>query len=221
MVAILFILMVAVVIAFEWIAIHWRKATSGAGAKQQHLLSEERLHVSDGLFYSAGHCWSALDANGTLAIGADDLILRLAGRVDGVDLPAVGSTLDKGDPLFTLRMGGQRLSVPSPARGEVEAVNHEVVESPVMMRVERDGWAVRLRPETLAEELAGMNIGVKARAWIGREIARLRDFFAVPTLEHAGLPITLQDGGLPTEGALAQMDNEALRRFEREFLSLN
>lgn len=215
MVAILFALMIIIVITAEWIAI--RKRSTAVETKPQ-ALRDEGIILSEGLFYSPGHSWSALDAGGTFSIGADDLLLRLAGRIDGVELPEIGKEINKGEPLFALEMGGRSFSIPSPVKGTVEAVNHDVAGSPAMLSLFREGWAVRVKPEAIAEELEGMSIGAKARVWFEGEVARLRDFFAVLAMEPSAAPATLQDGGMPIEGVLACLDEESLRRFERDFL---
>jgi glycine cleavage system H protein len=220
MVAILFVIMISAVLVFEWIAVRRKRAASSLEAAKPHALSGEDISLSDGLFYSPGHSWSALEVNGTLAVGADDLLLRLTGRIDGVDLPEVGRTLDKGDPLFSLRMGGHTLSVPSPVRGRIDAVNHDIVASPAMLNLPYHGWAVRLRPDAMAESLESMSIGAKAHAWIGSEITRLRDFFSTLIMEQAGAFATLQDGGMPVEGVLAELDDKSLYHFELDFLFL-
>ena len=217
MAVILFIIMVAVVLGAEWLVSNRRKATAGAALPRS--ISVEGLSLADGLFYSPGHSWAALDADGTLAIGADDMLLRLAGKLDGVGLPARSIAVSKGEPLFSLKVGGRSISVPSPIDGVVEAVNADVEQSPTLLSVPRDGWAVRIRPKALAEGIHGMSIGAKARAWFEAEMTRLRDFFAALSAQHAPAMATLQDGGSPVEGALSHLDDEALARFQNDFLA--
>ena len=213
----LVIIMVAAVIAAEWFAVSRRKAKAGATVPRS--ISVGGLSVADGLFYSPGHSWAALDANGTLAIGADDMLLRLAGKVDGVSLPATSMPVSKGQPLFTLKVGGRSVSVPSPVEGVIEAVNEDVEQSPTLLSVPRDGWAVRIKPKALAEEIGGMSIGAKARSWFEAEMTRLRDFFADLTAQQEPALVTLQDGGFPVEGALSHLDDAALEKFQNEFLA--
>ncbi|HUX05707.1 MAG TPA: hypothetical protein VMX35_00180 [Acidobacteriota bacterium] len=221
MVGILFAATVAIVVIAEWIAIRKRRSADIKVTAEPHELAGDGVLISDGLFYSPGHNWSALDAGGTLAVGADDLLLKLAGRIDDVILPEIGREVDKGEPLFALKMGRRSLSVPSPVKGTVEAVNHDVVGSPAMLSLIGAGWAVRVKPAALAEDLAGMSIGAQARILFESEIVRLRDFFAGLSLEFSGAGATLQDGGMPVEGVLARMDEESLRRFEKDFLEVS
>ena len=108
MAVILFIIMVAVVLGAEWLVSNRRKATAGAALPRS--INVEGLSLADGLFYSPGHSWAALDADGTLAIGADDMLLRLAGKLDGVGLPARSIAVSKGEPLFSLKVGGRSSS---------------------------------------------------------------------------------------------------------------
>jgi len=216
MVVVLFILMVVVVVAAEWIAARKRRAEATKAVAEA--LSRDRLSIADGLFYAPGHSRSALDAEGTLAVGADDLLLQLIGRVERVDLPDAGARLERGDPLFTIWNGRRSVTVPSPVSGKVEALNTGVIESPAMLMSARDGWAVRIRPEALADSIDGMSIGAGAREWFDRELARLRDFFADLAMAPALSSATLQDGGMPVRGALGHLDDESLNRFQEEFL---
>ena len=61
-----------------------------------------------GVFISNGHVWASVTVPGTVRLGMDDFARKMIGRINGIELPAKGATLTKGDPLFTIRQGESR-----------------------------------------------------------------------------------------------------------------
>jgi len=60
----------------------------------------------------------------------DDFAQKLIGRVDAVELPAVGSRLTQGDKGGGLKVDSEAIPMLSPVDGEVVAVNQEVLRPP-------------------------------------------------------------------------------------------
>jgi glycine cleavage system H protein len=141
--------------------------------------------VPGGAFVSPGHAWARIDPAGQVWTGLDDFARKALKSVERVELPAVGSRVKRGEPLFTVRRGDETLRVPSPLSGEVTQVNEELKHAPrLLIESPYDrGWACLLRPSDLAAELAGLRIGKPVVAWYQEEIARLRK-----ELEASGRP---------------------------------
>ena len=176
--------------------------------------------VPQGIFLDRTHGWARITAEGTLRVGIDDLLAQAVGSVDGVEMPARGARIKRGDPLVTLKVRGRSLVVPSPVEGEVVSLNDQVVERPWL--VTRDpygiGWTVGLWARDLKEAIRPLRIGSGATAFLRDEMHRLMDFLSMPSHRPDAVPV-LADGGVPRRGALSTLDEAGWDAFQNEFMS--
>ena len=156
--------------------------------------------VPGGAFLSDGHAWARIESWGHVRIGLDDFARKALGPIDRVDLPAKGTNVRRGTPLFTLHRGGTAVRVLAPLSGRVEEVNGELVKHPdwIWQSPYDGGWVCLLDAADLAAELAALRIGKPVVDWYRAEITRLR-----------------QVGG-PAEGDAPQTDWPTL---EKEFFA--
>jgi glycine cleavage system H protein len=176
-------------------------------------LSEADLAVAPGAFHSPAHTWASLDDAGTARVGIDDFAIRAIGRPDRIEAPKVGTMVARGEPLFTALKNGRRIVFSSPLTGRVEERNR----APSLRGT--PSWLVRLAPARLAEELKTLRVGEEALTWLGREVARFREFLVDGMRAARPAPATLPDGGLPAEGVLSVLPVEVWEAFEDEFLA--
>ena len=138
--------------------------------------SESRfeLNVPAGVFISPQHAWAKIEPNGTVQIGLDDLVRKIFGKFDHVELPPMAQKIEKGDTLFTLRYGDQRLKIPSPLSGKVTSVNSEHAEHPEWLTIKpfQLSWMCGIEPSNLAMELPDLKIGRDSVSWYQAEIDR-------------------------------------------------
>ena len=170
------------------------------------------VRASRGRVYSPGHTWARRREDGEVRIGSDDFARAAVGPADSFELPSTGTLVAKGDPLVTAVKGGRRLTFPRPLSGTVTDATPD-----------RDvggdrSWLVALDPARLGSEIRSLVIGEEAATWIGREIARFREFI-VGAFHPGPAGATLPDGGTPVEGALTLLPDEAWDAFEAEFLA--
>ncbi|MBI2880778.1 MAG: response regulator [Candidatus Tectomicrobia bacterium] len=155
--------------------------------------------VSGGAFLSAGHSWARIEPGGQVRVGVDDFARKALGPIEGVELPKVGETLDRGAPLFAVKRASQTAHFTTPVAGRVVEINAALVQMPA--RVSQSpydrGWVCFIAPADLAGDLPTLRIGQPVVAWYQEEIARLRASVG-PTA-----------GGIP-------LDDWAV--FERDFL---
>ncbi len=132
--------------------------------------------VPGGAFVSPGHTWARIDPAGQVWVGLDDFARKTLKGADHIETPPVGTKVKRGDPLFTLKRGGDVVRFPAPLSGEVTEVNDELRGSPrrAYESPYDRGWVCLLRPGDLAAELEGLRIGKPVVTWYQDEVARLR-----------------------------------------------
>lgn len=182
------------------------------------------LHVGQfvllrGVFISGGHAWVALLPGGQVRVGMDDFLRRLVGRIDGMELPPVGTPLARGQVLARLRQGGRALELRSPVDGSVAEANPLWGTDPGRADADPygEGWLVTMVPTNLARNLRGLRIGEPAAWWLQDEVRRFRDFAVRSVAADPALGPRLADGGLLAEGILERVDDGTWARFEAQF----
>ncbi len=104
------------------------------------------MEIPDGLRYTDDHEWLRIDDGdgvvGITAYAADEL-----GDVVFVELPAVGSHLERAQSFGVIESVKTASDLYSPLAGEVIAVNDKLTERPELVNQEPygDGWMIRLR----------------------------------------------------------------------------
>ncbi|MGD8346965.1 MAG: response regulator [Lysobacterales bacterium] len=136
--------------------------------------SRFELNVPAGAFVSPQHAWAKIELNGIVLVGLDDLIRKLYGRAESIELPVRGRRIKRGDTLFTVSYGELKLNIPSPLSGTVTAVNDEQEEHPEWLAVKPFtlSWMCGIEPSDLAAELPAMKIGRDAVEWYQEELDR-------------------------------------------------
>jgi glycine cleavage system H protein len=147
--------------------------------------SKHIINVPAGVFISPSHTWINLELNGTVRLGLDDLVLKILGPVQDIEFPAIGQKVEKGDPLFAIRKGEQRLNLLSPVSGSVKSINETLDENIeyLHMKPYELGWICTLEPSNLPGDLQSMIIGADSIAWYQQEI----DNFNAALKKHAEL----------------------------------
>jgi len=172
-----------------------------------------------GVFLHPGHSWAGLNISGEMRLGVDELLTQALGGVDRVDLPAVGTRVERGKPAITLWRHGRALPVLSPVSGTVVDVNRCLERS--SMAIENDpygsGWLAAVMPSDQRQAVSDLRVGTDAVRWLRRETQRFVDFVAgraTPGL----VGVVLADGAHPVVGAAASLDDGGWQQFTREFV---
>ncbi|MCF7823180.1 MAG: hypothetical protein K9N35_03320 [Candidatus Marinimicrobia bacterium] len=210
MVILFVILFVAVAISITWYAEKKRTqalSLSPIVKKPSYQFKVENLAIPAGVYFSPTHSWAHMETNGQARVGVDSFIQGLTGTLTDIEVPAKGTKLSQGDPMFQVIHEDKRLTITAPISGEVKGINSEALQN--MKMVHRDpyshGWLVEMMPNDWESETQKLYIGDRTLNWLKTEVARIRDFFAysfAPSGENDGLAL-LQDGGDIGESALA------------------
>jgi glycine cleavage system H lipoate-binding protein len=158
-----------------------------------------------------GHTWARMEADGTVAVGLDDLGHRLVGPVERFEIPKPGARVEQGEAAVMLAADGKEIALVSPVEGEVVAANRAVASEAAAGSPYGDGWLFKVRPLRWKKDRAQLIGGQAAMDWIeeqGRLLARRL------SPEPAAL---LQDGGTPVFGIAREIDPARWDEIAREF----
>jgi len=160
--------------------------------------SRHEVNVPAGVFVSDSHSWVRVHMNGLVRVGIDDFTHKTIGRIDSVELPARGREVRKGEPLFVLRHGDHKLSVPSPVSGRVATVNAELLDRTELIKIKpyELGWICTMEPTNLTGDLRNLRIGTDAVSWYREEIDRYTELIrkAIRDREAEGAGRSVRSG---------------------------
>jgi glycine cleavage system H lipoate-binding protein len=181
----------------------YRPRETGAGSRIA-VENTARFRVPEGLFYHQGHSWLRPEPESVGIVGLDDFAQKLIGRVDSIELPAVGSRLAQGEKGWSLVVDSTPVSMLSPVDGEVVAVNQEVLRSPEILRQDPygKGWLLKVKSSRIPADTKNLLSGKLARAWMENALEKLH-----PIGPETMGPV-LADGGLPIEGIARAIGGE-------------
>ncbi len=139
--------------------------------------SKHEFNVPAGVFIAHQHTWITIEMNGIVRIGIDDFIRKILRKIDGVELPKIGSKIKKGDLLFTIKQEHQSFDIPSPISGRVISVNSEHAEHPewIVIKPFELSWMCLIEPSSLSEELHYLKIGRETIDWYQQEINKYNE----------------------------------------------
>jgi glycine cleavage system H protein len=137
---------------------------------------------------SLNHSWAQI--YDVVVVGVDDVLQAALGPIDDVELPAVGTSVRRGDPLFVLRHDDRRIEVAAPISGTVLACNSKIRQQPSLINEHpfHEGWIVRLQSDVPSEERKTLLSGRRARKWFRCEVDQLLDSLVTPRLEGNEVP---------------------------------
>ncbi|MBI5115555.1 hypothetical protein HZA56_03730 [Candidatus Poribacteria bacterium] len=178
-------------------------------------LNDFGIHPVPNAFLHRGHTWASVEKSGDAAVGVDALARRAIGKVDTVDLPAIGQSVRRGECLFSVRQGARRADFVAPIGGTVVSVNENAAGR---LNADPSEWVCKIKPANLATDIKALRIAEEAAKWVYEELFRLHQLVAaqLPRLQTVG--VTMQDGALSLDSLLESLDDEAWKMFEEEFL---
>lgn len=139
--------------------------------------TRHEFYVAGGAFVSAGHAWARIEPDGQVRAGLDDFARKALGPIEHVELPKLGETVGRGEPLFAVRRGDRTAHFAAPVGGQVMRANGGLLEEPSLVSQSPylRGWVCLLQPTDLAGDLPALRIGQQVVAWYQEELARLRE----------------------------------------------
>ncbi|MDH5397821.1 MAG: glycine cleavage system protein GcvH, partial [Cyclobacteriaceae bacterium] len=127
------------------------------------------------LHYSVeDNTWAKVNDDGTVTIGMTDVAQSLAGPILHAKAKGVGTARKKGRPIATVESGKWVGPVKSPIAGEIVALNEGLASDAQLINRSpyKDGWVVKMKPDSLEADLAAMTTGDAAVAAYKEKIER-------------------------------------------------
>jgi glycine cleavage system H lipoate-binding protein len=169
------------------------------------------FQVPDGVFLHPGHTWARLEADGLVAVGADDFAHKLVGAAQ-VELPSLGDHLRQGEPALEIGDGETSVPMVSPVDGTVVAVNAAAKAGPDGLADPYGAsWLFKVSAPRLAANLRQLMRESSARRFMAETEAALSLRLAPE------LGVVLQDGGAPVHGLGRALAGDAWGETARQF----
>ena len=163
--------------------------------------------VPSGVYLHPGHTWARMEADGTVAVGLDDLAHRLV-AAEQTSVPTIGAHVSQGESAIDLSATGKRVSALSPIDGTVVAVNTHRDDADAYGA----GWLFKVKPTKLTANLRQLYAGSAAQKLLDDAAAILA------VRANPEMVAVMQDGGAPVHGIAAALAGDDWDVLARELL---
>lgn len=223
--AAIIIIGVASMIIYSIVKMFTKSAKSDAELINTKSLRKESILAPNGLYYGKSHTWSFMEKDGTVKVGIDDFIQRVAGTLTKIKMKESGEAIRKGEKMLSINHDGKQLDIYAPVSGIIKEQNQALNNDSSLINRSpyADGWVYTIIPKNWAREIEFMFFGQDYQEWLTDEFSRLKDFLAGSVKQNAAAyqHIILQDGGELTENVLADLDPKVWEDFQTKFLDIS
>jgi len=111
------------------------------------------MNTPEELRYAKTHEWARVEDDGSVTVGITDFAQDQLGDVVFVELPSVGSTVEKGQQVAVIESVKTASDIYAPVAGEITAVNDGLDGKPETINESpyEGGWLFKLTPTNAAE----------------------------------------------------------------------
>ena len=109
--------------------------------------------IPNNLKFLESHEWAREEDDGSVTVGISDHAQGLLGDIVFVELPEVGSEVNKQDDVAVVESVKAASDVYTPLSGEVLEVNEALNDSPEIINSSpyEDGWFFKIKPNNIEE----------------------------------------------------------------------
>lgn len=110
-------------------------------------------NIPENLKYLESHEWAKIEDDGTVTVGISDHAQELLGDIVFVELPQVGSSIEKQADVAVVESVKAASDVYSPISGEIIATNENLENAPETVNSSPydDGWFFKIKPTNIDE----------------------------------------------------------------------
>jgi glycine cleavage system H lipoate-binding protein len=170
------------------------------------------FRLPEEVFYHLGHSWAVSEGKNVVKVGMNDFAQKLVGKIDAIQVPALGSTVYQGERGWALKVDSRAIDMLSPVDGKVIAVNEEVLRAP--QTINQDpyrNWLMKVESPSFSVDKRQLLSGAMARRWMEEVRENLMSRMSYD------LGAVYQDGGLLVDGMARQLDREKWDGIAKEF----
>ncbi len=127
--------------------------------------------MPEGLYYSRNYSWVSREDD-LIRVGVIDFAVKLAGKIEYVDLPPQGEHFEEGEIFGTVESGKWVGEMIMPLSGEIVDINTPLLKipSPVFDDPYGEGWLILVKPDNIDDLLLLMSDPEEIRVWLEKEI---------------------------------------------------
>ena len=109
--------------------------------------------IPNNLKFLESHEWAREEDDGSVTVGISDHAQSLLGDIVFVELPEVGSEVNKQDDVAVVESVKAASDVYTPLSGEVLEVNEMLADKPEVINSSpyEDGWFFKIKPNNIEE----------------------------------------------------------------------
>jgi glycine cleavage system H protein len=176
----------------------------------------EWFRLPEEIYYHLGHSWAAPEGKNLVKVGVDDFAQKLVGKINAIQVPGIGSTINQGDKGWTLEVDSKTIDMLSPVDGKVVAINEKIVNSPENVnKYPYVSWLMKVESPRFSVNKKQLVSGTLAKKWM----EEVRENLLSKMSYNAGL--VYQDGGLLVDGMAKSLDKDKWDEIARDFFLLS
>ncbi len=120
----------------------------------------EDYELPDDLYYTTEHSWAKVEGD-SVVVGVTDFAQAMAEKIQAVQLPFEGESVEFMKPFGTLESGKWTGKIYAPVSGEVTAFNEGLWDDASLVNNDPygEGWMVKITPSNLDEDLSKLMKG--------------------------------------------------------------
>ncbi len=155
------------------------------------------------IYYHNGHAWIRLDERSGVKVGLDDFTQQAMGDIDEIEIPPIGSKLNRGEVAWKLRHGERKLSQLAPLGGTVVEVNEKLRQDPSLANRSpyEKGWILKIQPKSFKEEFPELMDAFQFQVHFDQLKAKVMSLACNQTLG-----MVYGDGGEVIKGAAVELE---------------
>ena len=127
--------------------------------------------MPEGLLYSDSYAWVKREGD-LIRVGVIDFAVKLAGKIEYVDLPQVGEHFEKDEIFSTVESGKWVGEMVMPVAGDIVDSNSPLLEKPALVYDDPygSGWLIVAKPHNMDDLSLLMSDPEEIRTWLEQEI---------------------------------------------------
>lgn len=132
--------------------------------------------MPEGLHYSKSYAWVRPEGD-LLRVGVIDFAVKMAGKIEYVDLPLQGEHFEREDIFGTVESGKWVGEMLMPVSGDIVESNTFLLENPSVVYDDPygEGWLVVVKPDSMDDLSLLLSGPEEIRTWLEDEIKAVEE----------------------------------------------